>query len=73
MFLLTEPEVFLLPDQSPEAVQSVASVVLQSSVVEPFCDTVLGVAEKESVGGAGATVTVAESLAEPPGPVQVSV
>jgi len=43
--------VALLPDQLPEAVQAVASVLFQVSVVEPFETTLLGFADRETVGG----------------------
>jgi hypothetical protein len=39
-------------------------------VVDPFWATVLGLAEKESVGKGAATVMLTESLASPPGPLQ---
>ena len=69
-----EPAVALLPDQPPEALQLLALVVFHVRVVEPFCSTVFGLAEKDSTGtGASRTVIVTESLAEPPAPVQVKV
>ncbi len=68
--MVCEPEVALLPDQSPEAIQSVTLLLFQLSVVEPFSDTELGFAEKESVGNGAATVTLTESFALPPAPLQ---
>ena len=69
--MVSEPDTPLLPDQSPEAVQLVASVEFQFSVVDPFWETVTGFAEKESVGAGAATVTLTESFALPPAPLQV--
>ncbi len=68
--MTSEPDTPLLPDQSPEAVQLVASVEFQFSVVEPSWETVTGFAEKESVGTGAATVTLTESFALPPAPLQ---
>ncbi len=75
MLLLVEPEVFLLPVQLPEALQVSTPTVLQLSVVEPLYATCDGLAEMFKVGvvGVAATDTLAESLAEPPGPLQVKV
>ena len=51
-----------------------ASVVLQFNVVEPFWETEVGVAEKDRVGAGGAaTLTLTESFAVPPVPLQVSI
>ena len=65
------PDVALLPDQSPEAVQLIASVVLQFNVVEPLAGTFVGLADKFTAGTptGGSTVTVTESFAFPPVPV----
>lgn len=74
--MVSDPDAFLLPDQSPVAVQLVTSVVIQLIVVEPFWDTVPRLAPNESVGagtGGAATVTLTESLALPPSPLQVMV
>jgi hypothetical protein len=63
-----------MPDQLPEAVQPVASVLLQLSVVEPFITTLLGLADRETVGNTGAaTAILTVSLAPPLVPVQVNV
>ncbi len=43
----------LLPDQFPEAVQLVAFVLVQLRVVEPLMTTLAGLADRETVGGAG--------------------
>jgi hypothetical protein len=73
------PEVALVPDQPPEAVQEVALVEDQVSVEAPPLATEVGFAASDTVGtgGGGAdaavTVTVADALALPPAPVQVSV
>lgn len=69
------PLVPLLPVQSPLAVQDVAFVVDQVSVLLPGETTVLGLALRLTVGaaGAGLTVTVVVWVALPPAPVQVRV
>ena len=72
---LSLPEVALLPDQAPEAVQAVAlpddqvSVLLSPALIEA------GVALRLTVGAAGAlaTVTVTERLVVPCAPVQLRV
>ena len=46
----------LLPDQSPEAVQLVALVLFQFSVVEPFMTTLVGVADRETVGAGSSSI-----------------
>jgi hypothetical protein len=66
----------LLPDQSPEAVQLVASVELQVRVEEAPLATLVGLAVSVTVGeggGGAVTVTVAVLLSLPPAPLQVSV
>jgi hypothetical protein len=68
-----DPLVASLPDQPPEAVQAVALVEDQLSVVLLPLVTVLGAALKVTVGAGEVTETVADWAAEPPGPVQVSV
>ena len=66
------PLVALAPDQPPDALHDVASVLLQEScVVEPLA-TLDGVAVRLTVGS-GTTVTDFASLPVPPGPVHVSV
>ena len=69
------PEVALVPDQPPEAVQEVALVEDQVRVEAPPLVTEVGFAVSETVGtgGAAVTVTVADALALPPAPVQVRV
>ena len=64
------PEVALLPDHAPEAVQEVALVDDQVSVEDPPLATDVGFAVSDTVG-TGNTVTVTEALALPPEPVQV--
>ena len=63
----------LLPVQAPEAVQDVALVALQVNVALPPLATLAGLAVKFNVGGAASTVTVTESDADPPVPLQLSV
>ena len=67
-----EPEVERAPLQPPEAVQPVALVDDQFSVAEPPLATLVGVAVSVTVGAAGVTATVAEALALPPAPLQLS-
>ena len=67
-----EPLMALLPDQAPEAVQAVAFVDDQANVDAAPLLTVLGVAEKLAVGVGAVTETVADCVALPPVPVQVS-
>ncbi len=68
------PLVTFVPDQAPEAVQVVASVLLHVSV-ELFPLMIgVGVAIKVTVGAGGAvTVTVADAEALPAAPVQATV
>jgi hypothetical protein len=68
-----EPLVALVPDQPPEAVHEVALVELQLTVEALPFFTVLGLAARVTVGAAAVTVTVADCVALPPVPVQVSV
>ena len=68
--VLSDPEILLFPDQSPEATQLVASVLFQLSVVEPFCDTLAGLVEKDNVGAGAATVMLTVWFDVPPGPLQ---
>jgi hypothetical protein len=62
----------MLPDQAPEAVHEVALVADQVSVELLPLATVLGLAAKVSVGAGEVTETVADCVALPPVPVQVS-
>jgi hypothetical protein len=64
------PESVLLPDHAPEATQEVASVDDQVSVEDLPVATNVGLADSDTVGS-GNTVTVVETLALPPEPVQV--
>ena len=68
-----EPLTALLPDQAPEAVHDVALVDDQLNVEAPPLAMVLGLAVKLTVGAAAVTETVADCVALPPVPVQVSV
>jgi hypothetical protein len=65
-----EPAVGSVPDQAPDAVQAVALVDDQVSVVPFPLVTVLGLAARETAGAGWVTETVADWLAVPPGPVQ---
>ena len=71
--MLSELDAPLVPDQSPEATQLVASVLFQFSVVESFCDTLAGLAENDNVGAGVVTETLTVSMTELPAPLQVSV
>jgi len=64
------PEVALLPDHEPEAVQEVALVDDQVSVEDAPLATDVGFTARDTVG-TGNTVTVTEALALPPEPVQI--
>jgi hypothetical protein len=55
-----EPLTGMLPDQAPEAVQEVAFVDDQANVDAAPLLTVLGVAEKLTVGTGAVTETVAD-------------
>jgi hypothetical protein len=67
-----EPVSPLEPLQPPDAVQEVALVLDQASVEEVPEFTMLGVALSMTIGATLDTVTVADCVAEPPAPVQVS-
>jgi hypothetical protein len=67
-----EPLSALLPLQPPDAVQAVALLLDQVSVEEAPAFTLLGVALSVIVGALPETVTVADCVADPPAPVQVS-
>jgi hypothetical protein len=67
-----EPLVPLEPLQPPEAVQAVALLLDQVSVEDAPAFTVLGAALNVTVGALLETVMVADCVADPPGPVQVS-
>lgn len=67
-----EPLVALLPDQPPEAVQAVTLAEDHVRVALPPEAMVLGLALMVTVGVAEATDTVADCVALPPNPVQVS-
>ena len=60
------------PVQPPEAVQAVALVEDQLSVVLPPLAILVEAALSDTVGAAAATVTVADCEAVPPVPVQVT-
>jgi len=68
-----EPLVALDPVQALEAVQPVASVVVQLSVEACPRMIVPGDAPSVSVGGGRTTCSVVETVMSPPVPVQVSV
>ena len=67
-----EPVTAWLPDQPPDAVHAVAWVEDQVRVDAAPLLTVLGYAEKLTVGDGVVTETVADCVALPPEPVQVS-
>jgi hypothetical protein len=62
----------LVPDQALVALQEVALVDDQVKVDVPPLATVLGPALKATVGAGAVTDTVADCVALPPPPVQVS-
>jgi hypothetical protein len=68
-----DPLIARLPDQPPEAVQALALVEVQVSIDVAPLEMLDGLALKETVGAAAATVTVTDWDAEPPLPWQVSV
>jgi hypothetical protein len=70
--VLWEPVGALLPDQAPEALHEVAFLADQVSVALLPLDTLLGVAPMVTTGAAEFTETMADWLALPPSPVQVS-
>jgi hypothetical protein len=67
-----DPLVAWLPPQPPDAVQEVALVDDQVNVDAVPLLTVLGLAERVTAGAAWVTETVADCVALPPAPVQVS-
>jgi len=67
------PEVALAPDHAPEAVHESASADDQARVEEPPLTTEAGFAVSDTVGTGAVTVTLADALAVPPGPVQTRV
>lgn len=67
-----EPLTAWLPDQAPEALHEVALADDQLNVEALPLATVLGLAVKLSVGAAPVIETVADWVALPPLPVQVS-
>ena len=71
--IVSLPETALAPDQAPVAAQFEALVEDQVSCVEPPGATVLGAALSETAGAGAFTITVAELVALPPAPTQLSV
>jgi hypothetical protein len=69
--LAAEPLALRLPDHAPEAAQRVALTLDQVSVELPPGLTVLGLAVSLISGAALVTVTIADWVLEPPGPVQL--
>ena len=67
-----EPLTPLEPLHPPDAVQAVALLLDQVSVEVAPAFTVLGAALNVTIGALLETVTVADCVADPPGPVQVS-
>jgi hypothetical protein len=70
--IVCEPLTDLVPDQAPVAVQAVAFVAAQVSVEPLPLATLVGLADKVTVGFGESTVTVADWVALPPLPVHVS-
>lgn len=62
----------LLPDHAPDAIQEVALVADQVSMELLPLATVVGPADKVTVGAGFFTETVADCVALPPLPVQLS-
>lgn len=68
------PEIALLPVHAPVAVQAVALLVFQVSVVADPMNIEVGLAENEIVGsGSGWTDRITVRVTDPPALVQVSV
>ena len=67
-----EPLIPFEPLQPPDAVQEVALVLDQVSVEEAPAFTLLGEALSVTIGALLETVTVADCVADPPAPWQVS-
>jgi hypothetical protein len=63
----------LAPDQAPDATQEVALVADQLNMELPPLATVLGPADRVTVGAGVVTETVADWVALPPLPVQLRV
>ena len=63
----------LAPDHAPEAMQDVALVADQVSMVPVPLVTVLGAADKVTVGAGVVTETVADWVALPPLPAQLRI
>jgi hypothetical protein len=70
--VVLEPLVASLPPQPPEAAQEVALVDDQLNLDAAPLWTVLGFAEKVTAGAVWVTETVADWVALPPAPMQVS-
>jgi hypothetical protein len=60
------------PAHAPEAVHAVAFVAVHANVELAPLATVVGLADRLTVGASAATDTVADCVALPPAPVQVS-
>jgi hypothetical protein len=67
-----EPLTGMLPDQAPEAAHAVALAADQVSIELLPLATVLGLSARLTVGAGAVTETVADCVALPPVPVQVS-
>jgi hypothetical protein len=67
------PLVALVPDHPPEAMHDVTFVDDHDSVELSPLETELGFTLKATVGAGWITVTLADCVAVPPAPVQVSV
>jgi hypothetical protein len=67
------PVAALAPDQAPDATQEAALVADQLNMELPPLATVLGPADRVTVGAGVVTETVADWVALPPLPVQLRV
>ena len=70
--MVCEPLSALVPLQPPEAVHAVASLLDQLNTEEAPAFTLLGAALSVTIGALPETVTVADCVADPPAPVQVT-
>ncbi len=71
--VVAEPEMARAPDQPPDAVQLVASVAAQVSFEVPPDFTDVGDADRVNAGALlPVTVTVLDTVCEPPAPEHVS-
>jgi len=67
------PEIALVPDHAPEAVQEVASVDDQASIEDPLLATEVGVAANVTIGDGGADTPPAQLAGSAPVPPQAAI